>query len=92
LETSPLEALEAKVGQILERIGVLRAENEELRKTNQDLEARCRDLEGALEETKRSLGALETERSHWIAGQKEKEEKIRAKVSTLLEKLEKCEE
>jgi FtsZ-binding cell division protein ZapB len=88
LETSPLEVLEAKVSQVMERISTLRAENEELRKVNQDLEARCRDLEKALDETKRSLTTLEKERAGWMSAQKDKEEKIRAKVSSLLEKLE----
>jgi len=88
LESSPLEALEAKVSQVMERMGTLRTENEELRKTNQDLEARCGDLEKALDETKHSLATMEKERAGWMTGQKEKEEKIRAKVSSLLEKLE----
>jgi hypothetical protein len=44
-------------------------------------------VEKKLEEAKRSLSVLESERSGWMNGHKEKEDQIRAKVSSLLEKL-----
>ena len=92
MDTSPLEALEAKVGRVVERISTLQAENDELKKTNQDLDSRCHELQKELKESKRSLKVLESERSKWNEGNKEKEDQIRSKVSSLLEKLEEWEE
>ena len=92
MDTSPLEALEAKVGRVVERISNLQAENDELKKANQNLESRCHELEKELKESKRSLKVLESERSQWMEGNKDKEDQIRSKVSSLLEKLEEWEE
>ena len=92
MEYTHLEDLEAKVNKIVDRMNALHAENEELKKTNRDLEGRCHELEKVLEGTKQSLAVLESERSGWMEGQKEKEERIRAKVSSLLEKLDEWEE
>ena len=92
MDTSPLEALEAKVGRVVERISTLQAENDELKKTNQDLDSRCHELQKELKESKRSLKVLEAEQSKWNEGNKEKEDQIRSKVSSLLEKLEEWED
>ena len=70
----------------------LRAENDELRKGYQTAENKIHELEKALEKTKQTLTVLESEKSNWMNGHKEKEDQIRAKVSSLLEKLEGWEE
>ena len=92
MEYTQLEDLEAKVSKVMERINTLRTDNEELKKSNRDLENKCVDLEKTLDETRKSLALLESERSNWMEGQKEKEERIRAKVSSLMEKLDEWEE
>jgi FtsZ-binding cell division protein ZapB len=92
LEYSHFEDLEAKISKIMERMKILRSENDELRKTNQGLENKCLELEKALEKAKRSLTVLESERSKWMDGEKEKENLIRDKVSSLLEKLDQWDE
>ena len=92
MDTSPLEALEVKVSRVLERVSTLQAENDELKKINQNLESRYHELEKELEENKRSLKVLKSEKSKWMEGHKEKEDQIRSKVSSLLEKLDNWEE
>jgi predicted nucleic acid-binding Zn-ribbon protein len=92
LEHLNLDDLESKIGKMLDRMKVLRTENDELRKTNQAAENKIHELEKALEKTKQALTVLESEKSKWMNGHKEKEAQIRAKVSSLLEKLEGWEE
>ena len=75
-----------------ERCKGLWFENDELRKANQQLEGKCHELERNLRETKKSLNLLESERSEWMNGQKDKEDQIRTKVSSLLKKLDEWEE
>lgn len=88
MEYSNLEDLEAKITKIMERMKALRSENDELRKANQTIESKCHELEKALDKTKQTLSILESEKSKWIDGHKEQQDRIRAKVSSLLDKLE----
>jgi predicted nucleic acid-binding Zn-ribbon protein len=92
LEYLNLDNLESKISKVMDRMKTLRVENDELRKLNQAAENKIHELEKALEKTKQSLTVLESEKSKWMNGHKEKEERIRAKVSSLLEKLEGWEE
>ena len=92
MEYLNLDNLESKISKVMDRMKALRTENDELRKVNQAAENKIHELEKALEKTKQSLTVLESEKSKWINGRKEKEDQIRARVSSLLEKLEGWEE
>jgi predicted nucleic acid-binding Zn-ribbon protein len=92
LEQINLDSLESKISQMLDRMKTLRSENDELRKLNQAAETKIHELEKALEKSKQSLTVLESEKSKWMNGHRKKEDQIRAKVSSLLEKLEEWEE
>ena len=92
MEQLNLDGLESKISKMLDRMKALRAENDELRKGYQTAENKIHELEKALEKTKQTLTVLESEKSNWMNGHKEKEDQIRAKVSSLLEKLEGWEE
>ncbi len=82
-DTQPIEALEAKIAQVLERLNSLQAERNELQKQVTAWQTRC-------EETSRQLDEISRERDALKRNQRnvEQEELIRSKITALLAKLE----
>ncbi len=82
-DTQPIEALEAKIAQVLERLGSLQAERNELQKQVSAWQTRY-------EETSHQLDEIRQEREVLKRNQRntEQEELIRSKITALLAKLE----
>ena len=76
--------LENKINRVLEKLEILKQENSELRASLDKLQMEYNEKAAALEET-----TLELKRARENMRDPAKEEKIRSKVSGLLEKLEK---
>ena len=83
IDSQPIEALEAKIAKVLERLSALQAERAELQKQVTTWQSRY-------EETARQLDELSRERDALKRNQRdpEQEELIRTKITALLAKLE----
>lgn len=83
MDTQAFDTLEQKVSQVLEKLGRLRSENDELRQQVQEWEARYKELSSQFE-------GLTRERDKLVENQRDedKEERIRQKVVELLARLE----
>ncbi len=83
MDTQAFDTLEQKVTQVLEKLGRLRSENDELRQQVQEWEARYKELHTQLE-------GLTRERDKLAENQRDekKEERIRQKVVELLSRIE----
>ncbi len=82
MQIEDLQQLEAKIAGVLEKMETLKQENGDLQRRLDDLQSRYDDKAARLEEV-----SLELEKARSNARDFEKEEKIRTKVSSLLEKL-----
>ena len=83
IDTKPFEALESKIAQVLERLGTVQAERNELQKQVASWQSRY-------EEAARQLDDMQRERETLKRNQRdpEQEELIRTKITALLAKLE----
>ena len=83
IDTQPIDALETKIAQVLERLVTLQSERNELQKQISAWESRC-------EETARQLELVTRERDALKRNQRDpqQEELIRTKITALLAKLE----
>jgi len=83
-----IEELERKVNALIVRLAELRQENETLRRENEDLKAQLRERDQLI----RKLEEKAEKVSQWgTAQQQERDQKIRAKVTDLLSKLDNLE-
>ena len=83
IDTQPIEALEAKIEEVLERMRTLQAERDELQKQVTAWQTRYEESERQLNEMARERESLKrTQRDP------EQEELIRSKITALLAKLE----
>jgi len=82
IDTQPIDALETKIAQVLERLVTLQSERNELQKQISAWESRC-------EETARQLELVTRERDALKRNQRDpqQEELIRTKITALLAKL-----
>jgi len=83
IDPQPFEALETKIGQVLDRLSVLQSERNELQKQASMWQSRY-------EETARQLDEISRERDSLKRNQRDsgQEELIRTKITALLAKLE----
>jgi len=82
-DTQPIEALEGKIAQVLERLTTLQAERNELQKQVTAWQSRSEETARQLDEISRERDALKRNQRNL-----EQEELIRAKITALLAKLE----
>ncbi len=82
MQIEDLQQLEAKIAGILEKMETLKQENSDLKTRLEELQSQYNEKAAALEEV-----TLELDKAKANARDFEKEEKIRTKVSGLLEKL-----
>ena len=83
IDTKPLEALESKITQILERVQKLQVERNELQSQFAALQTQCDETTRQLEEVARERDTLKRNQRDV-----EQEELIRTKITALLAKLE----
>ena len=83
IDTKPLETLEMKIAQVLERVQSLQTERGELQRQLATLRAQCDEATRQLDEVARERDALRRNQRD-----PEQEELIRSKITALLAKLE----
>ena len=86
MENQPFELLEEKINKILTLIENLKKENTDLKIQNQNLQQRCKEKEENIKLLNEELNQHRTMKNE-IEVCKEKEDRIRSKVETLLSKL-----
>ena len=86
MENQPFDVLEEKINNILLLIGRLQNENRELDEKNQELHKKCEEKEENIRLLKEECDRYRNMKNE-VASCKEKEDRIKLKVETLLSKL-----
>lgn len=91
MENQSFELLEKKIDQILNTLNELKKQNTELKERNQELQSTISEKEGKLQELSKATEYSQAMQSE-IADYKENQDRIRAKVEGLLDKLQEFEQ
>ncbi len=83
MDIASFEALEAKIARVVDRLEILKTENEELRELNSRLQDEVVEKSSEIESLRQSVAEAQAN-----ARDLDKEEQIRSKVSEMLDKLE----
>jgi len=91
MENFPLDILEVKITKIISMLDHIKQENKELQIRNRELNAQLEEKEKTSQTLMTALKKVEDEKKN-VETYKEKQDKIRSKLETLLDKLKEFED